>query len=132
MRYGVSRFGTLPAHGGLTGPVKERKRVSRNTPYLRGTYFNVSKNPGCSREHSLPARDLHQRISRGLNQRGTLPTCEGLTHVNIIDYVWPGSIEEQVFKAIDTKKDNLQSILKDKELLKQWVRNGQVRGGMVD
>ena len=53
-------------------------------------------------------------------------------HVNIIDYVWPGSIEEQVFQAIDTKKDNLQSILKDKELLKQWVRNGQVRGGMVD
>lgn len=46
--------------------------------------------------------------------------------VNIIDYVWSGSVEEQVFKALDNKSQNLEAVLQDKELLKKWLKNGEI------
>lgn len=47
--------------------------------------------------------------------------------VNIIDYMWPGSVEEQVFKALNSKSQNLEAVLQDKELLKKWLKNGEIK-----
>lgn len=42
-------------------------------------------------------------------------------HVQIIDYVTAGTVEEAVFDAIELKTNNLEFILRDKELMKKVI-----------
>ena len=44
-------------------------------------------------------------------------------HVQIIDYVTAGSVEEEVFEAIDKKTDNLEKILRDKTLMQKVLEH---------
>lgn len=47
-------------------------------------------------------------------------------HVQIIDYVTEGTVEEEVFRAIETKTNNLEVILRDKELMKKVLENREL------
>lgn len=44
-------------------------------------------------------------------------------HVQIIDYVTAGTVEEEVFKAIEAKTNNLEFILRDAELMLKVLEN---------
>ena len=44
--------------------------------------------------------------------------------ITIVDYVTAGTVEETVFKAIETKTDNLEVILRDKDLIMQTLQLG--------
>lgn len=43
--------------------------------------------------------------------------------VKIIDYVVRGTVQEKVFEAVEMKLDNLDYILRDKELMKKFLNN---------
>lgn len=47
-------------------------------------------------------------------------------HVEIIDYVTAGTVEEEVFRAIEQKSNNLEAILRDKDLMKKVLENKPV------
>lgn len=46
--------------------------------------------------------------------------------VQIIDYVTSGSVEEYVFEAIAKKLDNLEFILRDKDLIRTVLKGGEI------
>ena len=47
--------------------------------------------------------------------------------VQIIDYVTSGSVEEYVFEAIAKKLDNLEFILRDKDLIRTVLKGGEIK-----
>ena len=47
-------------------------------------------------------------------------------HVQIIDYVTAGSVEEEVFKAIDQKTNNLEFILRDQDLMRKVLEHREL------
>jgi SNF2 family DNA or RNA helicase len=46
--------------------------------------------------------------------------------IHIIDYVTAGSCQETVFKAVEEKGKNLEFILRDKELMKKYLKSEDI------
>lgn len=54
--------------------------------------------------------------------RGHRIGSEQHDHVQIVDYVTSDTIEEMVFEAIESKSDQLETILRDKDLMKKHLK----------
>jgi SNF2 family DNA or RNA helicase len=48
---------------------------------------------------------------------------EKFDHIRILDYVTKDSVEELVFKAVEAKTDQLEFILRDKELMRKFLNH---------
>lgn len=55
--------------------------------------------------------------------RGHRIGSEKYDHIKIIDYVTKGTQQEKVFEAVDAKSEQLEVILRDKNLLRRFIEN---------
>lgn len=74
--------------------------------YLSRPWSNIDSQQSEGRIHRLGS-EMHEKIT-------------------YIDYITEGSVEEGIFQALDRKEENLQEILRDKEIIKKLIKDGKI------
>ena len=74
--------------------------------YLSRPWSNIDSHQSEGRIHRLGS-EMHEKIT-------------------YIDYITEGSVEEGIFQALDRKEENLQEILRDKEIIKKLIKDGKI------